>query len=333
MKQVLPTTETAARPQVTVAIPTRNRPDDLRRCLESLSAIEYPAWNILLVDQSDDHRTKQLAGHFGSRLPGLRYCRMGEMGLSRARNHAMRMCSSEILAFLDDDCTVEPDWLHWVAQAFSRHPEAAVVFGLVQAIPHDPGAAFIPTSLITRERVFRGRLALLHLHRAGAAARIMGAGMYLRRAAVTQVGPFDVHLGPGARFGIADDREYTYRVLRSGRAIVMTPTIKVLHYGVRSYHDGSAARMFRTVAYAGGAVDMKLLRCGEWPALLMIPVHAWRFLCFIRPGNLIRRRGATGLAWIVWYVRGLLDSFRVRVDRRRLLYMPQPTAASIIEGE
>ena len=122
----------------------------------------------------------------------------------------------------------------------------------------------------------------------------MSASMCVQLGNVSSAGPFDAHLGPGARFGIAEDIEYTYRVLRAGGTVVMTPSIEVMHYGGRAYGSGAVSRMFHTVAYAVGAVDMKLLRCGEWPALLMIAMHMLEYLRWIQPGNLLRGRGPTG---------------------------------------
>jgi hypothetical protein len=100
----------------------------------------------------------------------------------------------------------------------------------------------------------------------------------------------------------------------------MTPSIEVVHYGARTYQDGAASRTFHTDGYALGGVDMKLLRCGEWPAIVMILVHVVSFLRQVQLGNLARLRQPTGLAWITWYVRGLLASFAVPIDRRRLIY-------------
>lgn len=308
-------------PTVTVAIPTRGRPHDLARCLQSLVAVDYPSWDVLVVDQSDDPHTKQLCEGFTARLPGFRYCHMTGKGASRARNLALQASSAEILAFLDDDCTVDVGWLRQVAEVLARHPSAAIVVGTVRAIPHDPQTVFVPSSVVVRETVLRGRLAALFLRRAGTDVEIMSASMYVRRALAAPAGPFDVYLGPGARFGIAEDTEYAYRVLRTGRSIVMTPSVEVLHYGGRAYQGGAVSRMFHTVAYAIGAVDMKLLRCGEWPALVLIPAHALQYLRWIQPGNFLRRHGPTGLAWISWYIKGLFASFQLQTDRRRLLYV------------
>src|SRR5579871_940804 len=105
-------------PTITVAIPTCNRVHDLVRCLESISKVKYPQWNVLVIDQSDGNDTQVAVARFGDRLPHMRYCHMPVKGLTRGRNVALRSAPGEILAFIDDDCTVEPNWLLDVAAAF-----------------------------------------------------------------------------------------------------------------------------------------------------------------------------------------------------------------------
>jgi GT2 family glycosyltransferase len=58
---------------ITVIIPTRNRPNDLRRCLASLAVVRYPHWDILVVDQSDDTLTQAVSADARGALPQLTY--------------------------------------------------------------------------------------------------------------------------------------------------------------------------------------------------------------------------------------------------------------------
>jgi glycosyltransferase involved in cell wall biosynthesis len=99
-----------------VVIPTRNRPEDVRRCLESPAAVQYADWEVLLVDQSTDDQTRRIAREMADRLPTdlrirtSRGWRARNLGVGRTRDR---------IVFLDDDCTVAPDWLERVAATFT----------------------------------------------------------------------------------------------------------------------------------------------------------------------------------------------------------------------
>jgi len=301
-------------PHISVVICTRDRPDDARRCLKSLAGVAYPHWDIALIDQSTDLRTRDVARGFARSLPHLAYHHTNEVGLSRARNKGVAATGGEIVAFLDDDCTVPPDWLERMAAAFARHPDAAIIYGMVRAAPHDPTESYVLVYPVAEERALRGRAAR-------ARARGIGAAMYLRRTAIGRVGPFDAHLGAGADlFRSMEDADYAYRCLAAGLEIVESPDIHIEHHGLRSYGNGDAARETREQAHAEAAMNMKLLRCGDLSALPLTLMRGLRQLHFISWRHLIRRDGPTGLGRIAMYLRGLYDSFLLPVDRRRRLY-------------
>jgi GT2 family glycosyltransferase len=302
----------ACHPHISVLLPTRNRPADLRRCLDSLTTVRYPAWDVLLLDQSDDDRSRMLAATFAHALPNLSYQRLPERGCSRAYNTGVALTTGAIVAFLNDDCTVAADWLATVAAVFERHPQAGIVFGSVKRA-YAPTEQFIPAYDARIERRVRGRWSCLRLGG-------MGACMYIRRAVAQSVGPFDIRLGPGAYFSSgADDVDYRYRCLARGYSGVTTPAIIVEHHGGRDYASGAAVHLLRGYAYSAGAMVMKLVRCGEFPALLLL-AHSWSYLATREPGRCSAGGIAPALALIAMGVRGMRDSFRFRVDRRRCLY-------------
>jgi len=142
-------------PHISVVIPTAGRPVAVACCLASLTAVAYPSWDIQLVDQSDDTRTEAVARRLGPRLPGLTYRHLAVCGAARARNWAMARARGELVAFLDDDCTVPADWLEQVWRAFHRHPDAALIFGAVAAAPHNPTTHYIPAFAPRGERRLR----------------------------------------------------------------------------------------------------------------------------------------------------------------------------------
>jgi GT2 family glycosyltransferase len=277
--------------------------------------VAYPAWDVLVIDQSDDDQVRIIVTQYAPRLPRMAYHHMTAKGASRARNCAIKHASGEVLAFVDDDCTVEPDWLTQVAGAFARHPGAAIVCGAVAATAHNPKDVLIPVTSIQVERVLQGP------RRLSAAYTIMSASMYMQRHVVRQIGPFDLNLGPGAAlFRNGEDTDYVCRTLLLGYQVLVTPAIQVRHHGARSFKDGAASQNIRATAHSRGGLVLKLLRCGHLAALRLLAKDLSYNFSRVEWDHILNRQGPTGLAWMAFYLRGLRDSTRLSVDQQHLLY-------------
>jgi len=302
-------------PHISVVIPTAGRPTAVARCLKSLTTVAYPCWDIQLVDQSDDARTEAVARCLAPRLPLMYHHQHGARGAARARNWALARATGDIVAFLDDDCTVLVDWLEQVWQAWRRHPDAALIFGAVIAAPHDASTDYIPAFAPPRERCLRGHLAYLR-------CAAMSASLSVRRAAAQGIGPVDTWTGAGARLA-GEDRDYTYRALRAGYTVVETDAITVTHHGARAYATGEASRLVRRAAVAQGALDIKALRCGDPAGLVFILAHLGQCLGRIRVSWLLTGRRPSNAAWIVMYVGGLITGLSYGVRRESCLWTDQ----------
>jgi glycosyltransferase involved in cell wall biosynthesis len=297
---------------ITVAIPTCNRPHELDHCLSSLSAVDSSDWRLLVIDQSDNDHSRRVVEAWRGSIPQLEYLRLEDKNASAARNRALDAAANGILAFLDDDCTVRPDWLQTVRTAFEGEPAATLIFGSVVAADHDPAVAFVPSYQPRRVRRLHGSFGKLNV-------RGMGASMSVR----ISPGPrprFDLGLGPGARFRSSQDVDYTFRALASGQIVVETPRIAVIHHGARSYADGPASVKWRDYLYGAGACHAKLLRCGQWIMVATIAGKLARSISAIRPQNALRRR-PTRFGLVLMYSRGLLDGLRTPVDRRNRVFL------------
>jgi glycosyltransferase involved in cell wall biosynthesis len=129
---------------LTVAVCTWNRAARLRRLLESLAAATPPPvpWEVLVVDNNSTDATRAVVEELRPRLP-LRYAFEPVQGLSLARNRALVEADGEILAFTDDDTTVDPCFLAAYAAAAGGHPEASFFGGAVEVHFEEPPPAFI----------------------------------------------------------------------------------------------------------------------------------------------------------------------------------------------
>lgn len=312
------------RPHISVVIPTCNRADDLRRCLHSLERVVYPSWDALVVDQSDDARSETVVTEYTRALPQLRYRRLSAKGTSRARNMGIARTSGDVIAFLDDDCTVPPHWLSRAAEVFAHHPKAAHAFGALRpgnGVAEWSAAGWTPARHIAEENEatiwggLRGLSNRLRLPQLTAS----GACMFVRREVLAATGDFDVHLGPGTHFPSSEDGDLTYRALMAGYSVVCSPAIEVEHHGLRDYASGAAAGHLRAYSYGTGAWHMKQLRLGDPFAVVWIARELRRTLAYVRPIGLLGR-GPTGLGPLVALIRGLAGSYRLAVDRQRGIY-------------
>ena len=126
----------ASRPQpggspvstVTVAVCTRDRADQLERCLAAL-ARQRLATQVLVVDNapSDDATARLLAARF----PDVERVVEPRPGLDHARNRAVATATTEVVAFTDDDVVVDPGWTWAIARAFDEEPDLGLLTGLV----------------------------------------------------------------------------------------------------------------------------------------------------------------------------------------------------------
>ncbi|MEA5487185.1 glycosyltransferase family A protein, partial [Pseudanabaena sp. CCNP1317] len=121
-----------------VIIATRNRPDDLARVLESLVVQTWPAFRVIVVDQSDEPRANltTIANIGDDRI---QHVPTTSRGKSRALNEALITHSdAAVIAFTDDDCQMDARWLSEVMKSVERHSDAGMIFGTLVPIPHDP---------------------------------------------------------------------------------------------------------------------------------------------------------------------------------------------------
>ncbi|MBC8096757.1 MAG: glycosyltransferase, partial [Akkermansiaceae bacterium] len=98
-------------PRVSVVVASYNGERTLRGCLESLERLNYPDYEIILVDDGSTDTTPEIAAAFQN-IRCVRHER--NLGLSVARNSGIVTGNGEIIAFTDSDCRADPDWLYYL---------------------------------------------------------------------------------------------------------------------------------------------------------------------------------------------------------------------------
>jgi glycosyltransferase involved in cell wall biosynthesis len=215
---------------VSVIICTRNRSNDLQRCLLSLFQQTCLPAEIIVIDNAPaDDSTLSVVKHFHEVI----YYKEPKPGLSVARNAGLRIASSPVIAFTDDDVRLHPLWLYFLSESFAE-PHVGAMTGLVLASSLDTGSQQLfekqwsfnggyCDKLYDSSFFYKNLLAGPRVWEIGA-----GANMAFRKTALQAAGFFDERLGAGAA-GCSEDSEMWYRILVNGQAIHYNPRAVVFH--------------------------------------------------------------------------------------------------------
>jgi glycosyltransferase involved in cell wall biosynthesis len=252
---------TEDRPLASVIVCTRNRPQSILITLRSLLAMHYQPFEVVVIDNApDSDATKDavLAAHAGD--PRVRYVREPRPGLSCARNRGLAEASGDIVAFTDDDVTVDPWWLNGIVRGFHAVPDVACVTGMAATAQLENAEQLYfhlreAWGAVCERRVFdlgeNRDASPLYPYSPG----IFGAGanFAVSRAVMKEVGGFDEALGAGTVSGGGEDLEIFMRIILSGNRIVYEPAAIVSHYHrtdlaeltrqMRAYGTGNTAAL------------------------------------------------------------------------------------------
>lgn len=113
--------------RVSVIIPTKNRRDSLRRCLDSLVKQDYENFEVIIVDGGSTDGTKKVVNEYPNVLPITWTIEKG--GLIPQENKGWRIAHGDIIIRTDDDVIVSPQWLQEIVDTFSFSDEIGGVTG------------------------------------------------------------------------------------------------------------------------------------------------------------------------------------------------------------
>lgn len=207
--------------KISVVVATYNGARTLRECLESLEALDYPHFEIIVVDDGSTDSTQEILKAF----PSVRVITQPNRGLSAARNAGIEAATGEIVAFTDSDCVADRDWLYHIASFLQAHPEMAGVGG--------------PNITPCEDRLEQKAVALAPGHAThvllsqAEAEHVPGCNMAFRRDALIAVNGFDpVYRKAG------DDVDVIWRLQDAGYKVGFSTAAFVWHHRrptLRSY--------------------------------------------------------------------------------------------------
>jgi cellulose synthase/poly-beta-1,6-N-acetylglucosamine synthase-like glycosyltransferase len=202
-------------PKISVVVCTYNGHNSIGECLEGLSGLEYPEYEVIIVNDGSTQETADVINYF-SRKYGFKAITTDNRGLSSARNTGLEAASGEIVAYIDDDAFPDPDWLNYIALSFTSTTHVGIGGpniapgddGLKPAcIDHVPGN---PSHVLISDEE---------------AEHIPGCNMAFRRHALLEAGGFDPH------FRIAgDDVDICWRLRKKGWTLGFSPSAVVWHH-------------------------------------------------------------------------------------------------------
>ncbi len=252
-------------PSVSVVVCSYNGSRTLEECLESLMRLTYADYEVILVDDGSTDATAEIA----ERFPLVRLIRQENRGLSAARNVGARAAKGAIIAYTDDDCVADPDWLTYLVRAMLDQDVVAI--GGPNITPATDGwvARCVAASPGNPSHVM-----LDDRH----AEHVPGCNMAVRRDVLLDMGGFDTQFRQAG-----DDVDVCWRLLDQGYSIGFAPAAVVWHHRrctVRDYlkqqrgygrseglvsfkhpkRFGQYGRpSFRGVIYGDGAVGLPVL--------------------------------------------------------------------------
>lgn len=253
-------------PRVSVVVCSLNGARLIRDCMEGLRRLDYPDYEVIVVNDGSTDSTAAIVSEYGHRLVTTE-----NRGLSRARNTGMQLATGDIVAYIDDDAYPDRDWLRYLAYEFLTTNHAGI--GGPNIPP--PGDGFVADAVA---RAPGGPIHVLLTDQE--AEHIPGCNMAFRRAALEAVGGFD------PQFRVAgDDVDMCWRVQERGWTSGFSAAAVVWHHRRNSIRD--FWRQQRGYGVAEGLLERK------WPKKYNAAGHAtWAGRVYGGTGSMSLTRGS-----------------------------------------
>lgn len=221
---------TQAPTRIDAILATHNRAERLGQALAAHARMHVPAhvrYRLILVDNNSSDETARIVEDFRASCAfECRYVFEPRQGLSHARNAGLAEVDADIVAFIDDDCYPQEDWLSVMIEVMSDAPKPRLVGG--SALLFDPDD--LPITIVTAPEPGVQTLAKLF-------EGIAGLNFCFPAELARRVGPFDTCLGAGSRTRSGEDIDFFYRVMHAGIPVHYDPRLRVYHHHGRRNAD------------------------------------------------------------------------------------------------
>ena len=206
-------------PHISVVVCSYNGARTIRDCCEGLQQLEYPNFEVIVVNDGSADATPDIVSEYDFRLISTQ-----NRGLSNARNTGWQDAKGEIVAYIDDDAYPDPHWLTYIAAAFMRTTHVGI--GGPNLPPPDDG--------LIANCVANAPGGPVHVLLSDTEAEhIPGCNMAFRKTALQAIGGFDPQFRTAG-----DDVDVCWRLQQQGWTIGFSPAAMVWHHrrnAVRTY--------------------------------------------------------------------------------------------------
>lgn len=297
---------------LSVIVCTYNRAGLLRNCLSALQAQKVPpavTFDVIVVDNNSHDDTRNVVDTARETFPvPIQYLFEPRQGKTYALNRGVAAATCDVIAFTDDDCEPQPDWLAELAAAMTENDADAVGGRILPVWPSPPPAWILSDVRVTDALAVlpdtEMRVISFAQRERDNGFRVWGANMAWRRSLFADVGLFNTKRGPrGSRRYGGEEGELITRALNRGKRIVFDPRPAVRHHLTS---DRMRKAYFRAWAFGRGQSDAEYL--GLPPRhLLGIPPYLVRMVA----GGLV--------AWVAAFTQGSIPAFHRQLDLLELL--------------
>lgn len=235
-----------------IVVPTKSRPYAIVDAVRSIMNGTYQNFELFVVDQTPDESTLEALRPFmdDPRFFYLQNRRPG-YGAASSRNMGIAASSGEVVAIIDDDVEVKPNWLELIVAEYSADPDLMFITATLEAPPFDPNSGFTP-----HFTPFPG------MKNWWLPWNVAGANISMRRILFDRIGGYDEYCGPGSRLRASDDGDITFRMMRSGAKWKACPHIIVVH--THGFRPGQLSKdLLMRYEYGNGGLFGRFTRRGD----------------------------------------------------------------------
>jgi GT2 family glycosyltransferase len=206
-------------PHISVVVCSYNGARTIRDCCEGLLRLDYPNFEVIVVNDGSSDATPEIVSEYDFRLISTE-----NRGLSNARNTGWQEARGEIVAYIDDDAYPDPHWLTFLAAAFMRTSHVGIGGPnlpppgdgpIADCVANAPGG---PVHVLLSDTE---------------AEHIPGCNMAFRKTALQAIAGFDPQFRTAG-----DDVDVCWRLQQQGWSIGFSPAAMVWHHrrnSVRTY--------------------------------------------------------------------------------------------------
>jgi GT2 family glycosyltransferase len=209
----------AMTPLVSIVVITRNRSVSLKRALQTLAKLDYPSYEIIVVDNASTDDTAQIAAAFSVRY----LYSPSNYGISRCRKEGVDAARGEIIAFCDDDCVPSSQWLRHLARRLWHEKDLGLVGGQVINIGFTGGQRY-------KGRTKLGRNGTLSFAAKPEEAEFFGnMNLAFRKEVIQAIGGYDPF------FNVMEEIDLATRMRRSGFRVDYEPAAILEHHNTGAF--------------------------------------------------------------------------------------------------